>query len=300
MPTIKMHENEIQTSPGLVRRLLAAQFPQWAGLPIRRVSSTGTDNAIYRLGDQLAVRLPRIDWATGQIAKEAEWLPRLAGRLPLEVSTQVAQGRPGEGYPWAWAIYRWIEGESALLARLANPVEEARRLAAFVRALQQIDPSGGPDAVALGLRGGPLSRRDVETRAAIESMAGLGLLERNAALGIWQAALAAPAWRGAPVWFHGDLMAGNVLVRDGRIAAVIDFSALGVGDPAIDLMIAWHLFEGESRAAFRAALAVDEATWVRGRGLALSVAVIYIPYYLESNPHGVTSVSRMLAGALAG
>ena len=294
----KMHKDEIETNQDQVRRLLAAQFPQWAGLPVEPVPSSGTDNAIYRLGQELAVRLPRIHWATGQIEKEFHWLPRLAPHLPYKLPTQLAQGQPAEGYPYTWAIYRWLDGESARLEALANPRQAARDLAGFLAALRQVNTSGGP-LVAPGssMRGGALRMRDAETRAAIYAMR--GMLDTQAALAVWEAALAAPAWAQAPVWFHGDLLPGNLLVKDGHICAVIDFSCLGVGDPAIDLLPAWSLFEGESRAAFRAALAVDDATWLRGKGLALSIAVIYIPYYLESNPAGVAMARRMLDAVLS-
>ncbi len=138
---MKMHADEVETNVALVRRLLAAQFPQWATLPIEPIRSAGTDNAIYRLGDTMAVRLPRIDWATEQVSKEARWLPRLAPALPLAIPRTLAVGQPGEGYPWQWAIHEWLTGESATLARLAEPCEAARELARFILALQQIDPA---------------------------------------------------------------------------------------------------------------------------------------------------------------
>lgn len=293
----RMHVNEVDTNVDLVQRLLAAQFPRWADLPLVPVPSSGTDNALYRLGADFVVRLPRIEWATGQIEKERVWLPRLAPRLPLQLPEQVAIGSPGEGYPWQWAIYRWLPGQSATLATLADPVEAARDLARFVSALQGLDPGGGPDAGAHGLRGRPLRVRDAETRRCIAELA--GELDTAAALRVWEAALAAPDWGRSPVWFHGDLLPGNVLVDHGRASAVIDFSGLGVGDPAPDLMIAWGLFTGESRAAFRAALQVDDATWARGRGHALAQAVIFIPYYVDTNPVGVANARRQIAEVLA-
>lgn len=294
----RMHVNEVDTDVGLVRRLLSAQFPEWAGLPLAPVASAGTDNALYRLGADYVVRLPRIDWATGQIEKERVWLPRLAPRLPLALPEQVAVGLPAEGYPWQWSVYRWLPGHSATLATLADPVEAARDLARFVSALQGLDPSGGPDAAAHGLRGVSLKRRDANTRRCIDALA--GELDAAAALRVWEAALAAPEWDRPSVWFHGDLLPGNVLVDQGRVSAVIDYSGLGVGDPAPDLMIAWALFTGASRAAFRDALQIDDATWARGRGHALSQAVIFIPYYSDTNPIGVANARRQLAEVLAG
>jgi aminoglycoside phosphotransferase (APT) family kinase protein len=292
-----MHADEIPTDVGLVRRLLAAQFPQWASLSLTPVPSAGTDNAIYRLGDDLAVRLPRIHWATGQVAKERAWLPKLAPLLPLQLPEQLAIGAPDAGYPYQWAIYRWLPGEHATSAPLIDPQQAARDLAAFILALQQIDPVGGPPAREHNLRGVPLALRDAATRAAIAAMG--GLIDTYLATQVWDAALRVPPWEGEPVWFHGDLLPGNLLVVDGRLSAVIDWSGLGVGDPACDLMCAWALFGGESREAFRSALGVDAATWARARGQALSQAVIFVPYYLHTNPVGVASARRMLAALLA-
>lgn len=289
----KMHVNEVITSAELVARLIVVQFPQWAGLSITPVPSAGTDNALYRLGSDMVVRLPRIDWAVGQAEKERQWLPRLAPHLPLNIPVQLALGEPGEGYPWSWSIYRWLEGEDATLKRLTNPRQAAVQMAQFIAALQRIDTTGGPSAVVHNLRGAPLARRDGQTRQAIAALQ--GMIDTEAALRVWETAVNAPLWDGEPVWFHGDLLPGNLLVHQGRLSAVIDFSGLGVGDPACDLMIAWGLFCGASREAFRTALAVDEATWQRGRGLALSQAAIFIPYYLNSNPIGVANARHTIA-----
>lgn len=292
-----MHANEVHTNVQLVGRLLAAQFPWWANLPLTPVSSAGTDNALYRLGSDMVVRLPRIDWAVGQAEKERQWLPRLAPHLPLTVPEQLAVGEPAEGYPWPWSIYRWLPGESASLERLADPCQAAAQLAQFIMALWQIDTAGGPPAAENNLRGAPLALRDEPTREAIAVLA--GMIDIKAATAVWEAALEAPGWEQEPVWFHGDLLSGNVLVEQGRLSAVIDFGGLAVGDPACDLMIAWSLFSGASREVFRAETAVDEATWLRGRGCALSQAVIFIPYYLHTNPIGVANARRMIAEILA-
>ncbi len=285
-----MHAGEVATDVGLVRRLLAGQFPRWADLPIAPVPSAGTDNALYRLGDDLVVRMPRIAWATGQIDKERRWLPLLAPHLPLVIPTQVAVGEPAEGFPWGWSVYRWLDGVNATLDRLTDPDEAARDLARFIHALQAVDATGGPrpEPGTFG-RGVPLATRDAGTREAIAACA--GLIDTRAATAAWQAALAAPAWQGAPVWLHGDLQSGNLLARHGRLSAVIDFGALTVGDPACDLMVAWNLFTARSRAAFREAMAVDDATWARGRGWALSPAVVALPYYRETNP-GLAAIAR--------
>ncbi len=298
MAAAKMHAEEVPTDAALVRRLIAGQFPQWAGLPIAPVPSAGTDNALYRLGDALVVRMPRIPWATGNIDKEQRWLPFLAPHLPLAIPAPLAVGAPGEGFPWRWSVYGWLDGENATLDRLANPAQAARDLARFIGALQAIDPTGGP-APAPGTfgRGIPLAERDAGTREAIAACR--GMIDTGAATAAWEAALAAPPWQGPPVWLHGDLQSGNLLARHGRLTAVIDFGALVVGDPACDLMVAWNLFTAGPRAAFREALAVDDATWARGRGWALSPAVVALPYYRETNP-GLAAIARhAIAEALA-
>jgi aminoglycoside phosphotransferase (APT) family kinase protein len=283
MRTGKMHADEVDTDVSLVRRLLAAQFPQWADLPIEPVESAGTDNAIYRLGEDMAVRLPRIHWAIGQVEKEQRWLPKLAPHLPLAIPVPLAKGNPAEGYPWHWSVYPWLEGENATIERIADPRQAAADLAHFITALQRIDPAGGPPPGPHNFhRGVPLAMRDASTRAAIASLH--GTLDTNATTAAWEAALRAPAWHGPPVWIHGDLQSGNLLALQGRLSAVIDFGCLGVGDPACDVIVAWNLLTAETRDVFRAALQVDDATWARGRGWALSFGLIALPYYHSTNP----------------
>jgi aminoglycoside phosphotransferase (APT) family kinase protein len=272
-----MHADELPIDATLVRRLLAAQFPQWAALPLSPVKSAGTDNALFRLGDDLVVRLPRIHWAADKPEREHRWLPQLAPHLPLPISTPVALGMPGEGYPCHWTVCNWIEGENALLGHMVDARHFAAALAGFVRALQRIDAAGGPVAD----RGVPLAQRDAYTRDALAQCE--GLIDVAAATRAWQAARATPAWRGPAVWLHGDLQSGNLLQKNGALCAVIDFGCMTVGDPACDLMIAWNLFDADTRATFRNAVNVDEATWARGRGWALSV-VVALPYYQHSNP----------------
>ncbi len=279
----KMHVDEVDTDVSLVGRLLAEQFPQWAELHIEPVRSAGTDNAIYRLGDDMAVRLPRIHWATGQVDKEHQWLPRLAPHLPLAIPVPLAKGTPGAGYPWHWSVYRWLKGDNATIERIADPRQAAMDLAQFITALQRIDPTGGPPpGPHNSSRGEPLAMRDTRTRAAIASLD--GTLDAGAMTAAWDAALQAPAWHGPPVWLHGDLQSGNLLAVRGRLSAVIDFGCLGVGDPACDVMTAWLFLSAETRDIFRAALPVDDATWARGRGWALSVGLIALPYYQSTNP----------------
>jgi aminoglycoside phosphotransferase (APT) family kinase protein len=289
-----MHEGEVATDAALVRRLLAAQHPQWAALPIERVASAGTDNALYRLGDELVVRMPRIDWAVAQVAKEQRWLPWLAPRLPLAIPAPLAQGAPGEGYPWPWSVYRWLDGETATLDRVADPIETARDLAGFVAALHGIDASDGPRFGAHnGFRGVALDKRDSYTRTALAKLH--GEIDVDAATAAWDDALRAPTWNGPGVWLHGDLQSGNLLATRGRLSAVIDFGCLGVGDPACDVMAAWLYLPREARATFREALAADDATWARARGWALSVSLVALPYYRDTNPV-LAGISRRAIG----
>ncbi|TMK76560.1 MAG: aminoglycoside phosphotransferase family protein [Actinobacteria bacterium] len=299
MPAEKMHADEVDIDVSLVGRLLAAQFPQWAGLPIERVRPSGTDNAIYRLGDDMAVRLPRRERTSGTLEKERRWLPRLAPLLPLAVPVPLAEGMPAEDYPWKWSVYRWLEGENATVERITDLSQLATDLAQFVAALQRIDPTGGPSPGEHNFfRGAPLAGRDEATRAAIASLA--RAIDGGAVTAAWEAALRAPEWERPPVWVHGDLDLRNLLVERGRLRAVIDFGGLGVGDPACDVMVAWKVLSADTRDIFRAELSVDEASWARGRGWALSQALIALAYYtLETNPVLVREAQRWMAEVLA-
>jgi aminoglycoside phosphotransferase (APT) family kinase protein len=291
----KMHGGEVETDAALVRRLLAAQFPQWADLPIRLVASYGTDHDVYRLGEDLAVRLPRIGWATGQAAKEAEWLPRLAGHLPLAVPVQLAMGHPAEGYPFDWSVYAWLPGENAN-GTLDDLCQAAVDLAAFVHALREVDTTGAPPRPRGG-RGGPLVEYDEDVRRSIAQLG--DRIDGQLALRSWEESLGVPPWSAREVWVHGDLLPGNLLVVDGQLSAVIDFGCLNVGDPACDLQPAWNVFAGDSRARFRAELDVDDASWLRGRGWALYQAVMALPYYWDTNPGMIRQATHALRQVLA-
>ena len=278
-----MHTDEVDVDEALVRRLLKEQFPKLEGLPLARVPSDGTDNAIYRLGDDMALRLPRYPAAAGQAEKESEWLPQLAPHLPLDVPVPLAVGEPSETYPWRWAVVRWIRGDAAFPDRIDDPAQAAADIAGFVAALQAIDASKGPPPGDHNFgRGEPLENRDAEVRDALGRVG--DDVDVAAATAAWEAALAAPVWEGPPVWIHGDLQSANVVARGGRPVAVIDFGALGVGDPACDVMAAWTFLPRGGRAVFRSELAVDDATWERARGWALSMGLIALPYYRDSNP----------------
>jgi aminoglycoside phosphotransferase (APT) family kinase protein len=259
-------------TPALVSRLVAAQFPQWAHLPVAPVELDGWDNTTFRLGEELSVRLPSADGYVPQVEKEHRWLPVLAPQLPLPIPEPLAKGAPGSGFPRPWSVYRWLEGEHATVERIEDLEGFATDLAGFLAALYAIDPAGGPAAgLHSWFRGGSLSVYGREARAAIAALA--GEIDTKAANEVMDAALASD-WHGPPVWVHGDVTGSNLLVRDGRLSAVVDFGCSAVGDPACDLTIAWTLFSGESREEFREALPVDEGTWARGRGWALWKAAI--------------------------
>ena len=278
----------------VVRRLVAAQFPLWADLPVVPILARGTDNALFRLGDDLVARLPTKERAVATLAKEREWLPKLAPLLPVAVPVPVADGKPAEAYPHAWAVYNWLKGEDATVAPAAGLAHD---LARFVAALQAIDPTAGPPPGEHNFfRGAPLATRDEVTRAAIGALA--GELDAAALTSAWEEALAAPEWDGPPVWIHGDLDRRNVLVENGRLSGVVDFGGLAVGDPASDVMAAWKTLRPEERDGFRAALSVDDATWARARGWALSQAVIALSSYtLETSPVLVREARRWLEQA---
>ena len=277
-----MPDSKVDLSVSLVRQLVAAQFPQWADLPIRAVEVSGWDNMTFRLGEDMSVRLPSAERYAAQVEKEHRWLPKLAPLLPLPIPVPLAMGVPADGYPWQWSVYRWLEGESATIERIADLPQFAITLAQFLVALQRIDPAGGlPAGPHNFFRGGPLTVYDSETRDTIAALN--GEIDADAASAVWEAALKA-TWRGSPVWVHGDVSAGNLLVRGGRLSAVIDFGSSGVGDPACDTVIAWTLLSGESREAFRSALPVDGATWARGRGWALWKGLITLAEHINTNP----------------
>ncbi|MEV7727617.1 aminoglycoside phosphotransferase family protein [Streptomyces sp. NPDC087917] len=291
----KMHADEVDIDEALVGRLVAAQFPQWADLAVTKVRSAGTDNAMYRLGADMAVRLPRIPDSVRQVAKENRWLPRLSPHLPLAVPTPLGRGVPGEGFDFPWSVYRWIEGENLFDEPVADLRETALQLGAFVAALQRIDATGGP----FSFRGGPVSTRDESVREAIRDLGSDGTVDGDAATALWEEVLRLPQWQGDPVWVHSDLLPGNLLGHRGRLSAVIDFGAVGVGDPACDMMAAWSLLSSETRDLFREAVDVDDATWARGRGWALCFGLTAEHEYRVTNPVLAAVAHRTVAEALS-
>ena len=285
----RMHADELDLDEALVRRLLAEQFPEWQELPLQRIEPSGTVNAIFRLGDELSVRLPRREGPAEPGSVELEWLPKLASQLPVEVPVPVAQGRPGADYPWFWEIHAWVQGEVVPVDEL-DARQAARDLAALVQALQRVDPTAAPPG-----RGVPLGVRDEQMRYWWARFDG-----DPRAWEAWQRALAAPPWDGPPVWHHGDLDCRNWLVQDRKISGVIDWGSMGVGDPACDVMVGWKLHSAAARDAFREALPTDDATWERARGWVVSQAVAALSYYTpENNPSLYHEAEAWLALALS-
>lgn len=286
----RIHADEVDVDAALVRRLLADQHPQWAGLPLEVVQSWGTDNALFRLGDDMVVRLPVHAASAHDLEREERWVPFVGSALPVEVPRQLASGEPGHGYPFHWCVWRWIEGANPVAGRLTDPHRSAREIAGAVRALHAIETTAAPRAG----RGVPLTDpdRDSRTREAIAQLR--GIVDVDVVSAAWEAALQIAPWDRAPVWSHGDLTPGNLIYVEDRLIAVLDWGGVGIGDPACDLLPAWNLLPSDARETFRKAIGADDAMWERGRGWALSTAVIALPYYLETNPGMVAMARRKL------
>ena len=286
----------------LVRTLVARQFAQWADLPVRAVAEGGWDNRTFHLGDAMSVRLPSAERYVAQVEKEHRWLPALASQLPLPIPAPLAIGRPDAGYPWPWSIYGWIEGDRASRGAISDLTAFAEELADFLVALRRIDASDGPLAGAHNFhRGGSLAVYDGETRQALNDLA--DELDVSLLTKIWERALGS-SWREKPVWVHGDIAEGNLLVRDGRLSAVIDFGSSGVGDPSSDLVIAWTLFDEPARNAFRARVGLDRQTWERARGWCLWKALITIAEHRHEDREKADThrrwIDRIVADPLGG
>lgn len=286
----------------LVRTLVARQFAQWADLPVRAVAEGGWDNRTFHLGDAMSVRLPSAERYVAQVEKEHRWLPALASQLPLPIPAPLAIGRPDGGYPWPWSIYGWIEGDRASRGAISDLTAFAEELADFLVALRRIDASDGPLAGAHNFhRGGSLAVYDGETRQALNDLA--DELDVSLLTKIWERALGS-SWREKPVWVHGDIAEGNLLVRDGRLSAVIDFGSSGVGDPSSDLVIAWTLFDEPARNAFRARVGLDRQTWERARGWCLWKALITIAEHRHGDREKADThrrwIDRIVADSLDG
>lgn len=276
----------------LVKRLIAAQFPHWRGLPVTPVEHDGQDNRTYRLGEDMTVRLPTAAGYAPAIAKESRWLPRLAPALPISVPTILATGAPCLGYPFPWSVRRWIPGETSDRVPVDNMTELALSVAGFIRALQRCDTTGAPAAGAHSYyRGTPPSHYDQQARRCLNTLT--NRIDTALATTVWENALATK-WDRSPVWFHGDLAPTNLLVDDGKLAAVIDFGTCGVGDPACDLVIAWTLLSGDSREAFRRAVDQDRDTWARACGWALWKAMLTLTDHASADRDSATRTQSLI------
>lgn len=294
---MRMHADQADITPGAVARLVASQFPQWRDLPVRAVTSHGTVNALFRLGDEIVLRFPlRPSLDAGlrdELSDQQDNARRVAAHVPVPVPEPVGFGEPGEGYPGPWTAYSWIPGETASSERIGDPGAFARDLAGFVRALHRMDTGGRTWNGRT--RGGPLPPRDEAVRRALAESARLTDTARLAR--IWARCLQAPH-DAADVWIHSDLMPGNLLVREGKLAGVIDVEDVCVGDPAVDLMPAWNLMAPGARRTYRRALEVSDATWQRGRGWAIVQAIVALPYYVDTNPVMAGTARRTLDAVL--
>jgi aminoglycoside phosphotransferase (APT) family kinase protein len=283
-----MHSDELDIDVDLVARLVAKQFPAWADLSLTPIPP-GTVNAMFRLGGEKVVRLPRVHWWAADLDRELEILPRLNGHTSLRVPEPLGRGTPTSEFPFNWAIYGWIPGHPWSEETVVDRAQAAHHLADFVSGLRNLDASGAP----VSRRGESFRTQDLKTRDAIAALG--GAVDGVSLTRLWVQALPLPDWSGEPVWVHGDLMPTNILADDAHLTGVIDFGLSGVGDPAIDMLPAWSVFERAERVIFRETLGPDEATWQRGRAWALSLALQIIPYYAKSAPHFADLGRRMLS-----
>ncbi|MCU7722636.1 aminoglycoside phosphotransferase family protein [Actinoplanes sp. KI2] len=295
-----LHEDEVRVTVEQVRDLLAEQCPQWSELPVTALPAEleGTDHALFRVGDALVARMPKIAWAVDRAGSDARWLPVLASHLPARVPVPLHVGEPGAGYPWRWTVVPWFAGHTP--ARLGcDDVPLSHQLAAFVRALHRIDPGGGPSKPP-GARGAALIHADEGVRQVLPRLAqhddGFDVAAAEAA---WNTCLAAPDWDRDPVWIHGDLQPGNLITNGNGLAAVIDFGAPGVGDPAPDVAPALWTFTGAARDAYRDAVGYDDATWRRACGWALAPSLTGIDYYRHTFPRMAEHGRRMVRAVIA-
>lgn len=301
----QLHEDELRVDADLVRALVDRDLPDHAGRPLRQLDASGSSNALFRLGDELLVRLPRQPGGSATIAKEARWLPYVGPRLPVPVPDVVAVGEPGLGYPERWSVVRWLEGDVPTVVGGGSRIGLARDLAAVVAALREteVPPAALADPALRWYRGAPIGALDEETRGHLHACRGIPELDLDvdAALGVWDEAMDLPEddGRSAPRWYHGDLLAENLLVRDGRLAAVLDFGGLAVGDPTVDLVVAWELLDDSAREVFRSIVGVDEVSWLRGRAWALAIAAMTFPYYWRTMPGRCAARLAMARSVLA-
>ncbi len=306
MPANPMPAAEVDVTADLVRRLLAGQHPDLSALPVEFLAN-GWDNVMFRVGDDLVVRMPRRAPAVQILLHEQQWLPLLARRLPLPIPYPQRTGHPALGYPWPWSVVPYLPGEPAADAATLDPLDAATAVGGFLGALHVPAPADAPENP---YRGVPLSGRDRNFAGNLRLLS--GQVDEAAVARVWTGALEAPAYDGPPAWLHGDLHPANILVSDGRVSAVIDFGDITSGDPAADLSVAWMLLPREWHGAFReayraaggaAGLADDDALWTRAKGWALNLSLVFCAHSAD-NPRllgiGRRTLDAVLASAAPG
>jgi aminoglycoside phosphotransferase (APT) family kinase protein len=290
-----MHDDELFSDESVVHALLMQQFPEWADRSVSRIESTGTSNALYRIGSDLVARLPRRPSNGEYVAREQRWLPTLAPHLPLTVPLPVASGEPSEAFGYPWFVYQWMHGDDAIVG-VYDTTQAAIDLAQFINALRLCSIVDAiHQGVAISGRGGPLIERDARTRTEVRKCAGLIDIDLAAVEAVWDRAVLTSPWSNDPVWIHADLSSGNLLVEHRRLSSVIDWGLFGIGDPAWDLIVAWEMFNDHDRKVFREHIDIDDDTWERGRGFALSTAAYALPYYVHTNQFMADQARRKIA-----
>lgn len=288
-----LHSDELSIDTDLVARLIERDVPEFAGLALKPLACSGSSNALFRLGQDLLVRLPRQPGGGESIAKEARWSPTMAAALPIAIPEIVAVGQPGFGYPEQWSLTRWIEGDHPPCVRPEDPPAVGRSrlgedLADVVLALRAMDVPHLITDELRWYRGDALSNFDDAVREYLRLCRSIDDLDLDLdkAEALWDESLRLPgAAEPAPDrWYHGDLVAENLLLADGRLAAVLDFGSVSIGDPTIDLHGAWEILDGSAREVFASKLGASEPEWLRGRAWALGIALGALSYYWHTMP----------------
>lgn len=288
-----MHVDEVDINPELIKALLLEQFPEFTNHPLQKMHPEGTDNVLYRLGNDKLIRLPRTKSSSLNIEKELTWLPRLGPKLPISIPKILCKGLSNKNYPFPWLICEWLDGINPDQEDMVGKLKVAADLATFVNAMQQIPAKSGPNC----RRGQPLNTCDKQVLQSIPLLNKLydtSLLKK-----LWESAINVPHWKKEPVWIHGDLHAGNLIVKDRILVGIVDWGLAGVGDPACDMMVAWTLLNQQSRKIFHSIIQPDDDSWARGRGWALFLGIVGYPYYRNKNPIFARIAKRALDQVIA-